>query len=199
MRVNRAGLADAHGVSENTITNWLEEGLPRVKAAERRGQSDEYDVAETIRWRLAREAAKGALDDEGNLINFDSERARLTKEQADKIAMENEMRRKTLVSAEHVAEHWANLCSNVKNRLLSIPTRAAPLVVGKKTMPEAREVIRRLVMEALNELISSDPTAAPCSALGADAAAGPDSEPMGRSEPPPKQRKQRRVGAVVNR
>lgn len=198
MRVNRAGLADAHGVSENTITNWLEEGLPRVKAAERRGQSDEYDIAETIRWRLAREAGKGALDEDGQLINFEAERARLTREQADKVAMENEVRRGRLVDAEHVAGLWANTLTNVKNRLLGIPTRAAPLVIGRKTAVEAREVIKRFIVEALNELSAADPTTDPSSTQWPDAAAGSDGEPVGGPAPPAKRRKQRGAGAVVN-
>lgn len=198
MRVNRAGLADAHGVSENTVTNWLEEGLPRAKAAARRGQSDEYDVAETIRWRLAREAAKGVLDENGALINFEGERTRLTREQADKISMENEMRRGRLVDTEHVAALWANLLTNVKNRMLAIPTRAAPLVVGRKSLPEVRDVVRRLIVEALNDLVSSDPTTDPSSTGWADTTTGSDSEPVGGPAPETVTRKQRRTRAVVN-
>lgn len=198
MRVNRAGLADAHGVSENTITNWLEEGLPRARAAERRGQSDEYDVAETIRWRLAREAGKGAIDEDGQLINVDAERARLTKEQADKVAMENEVRRGRLVDAEHVAALWANTLTNVKNRMLGIPTRAAPLVIGRKAVPEVREIIKRFIVEALNELSAADPTVDPSGEEWTEASTGTDGEPMGGPKAPTKRRKQRRAGPVVN-
>ena len=192
MRVNRAGLADAHGVSEYTITNWLSEGLPRVNASKVRGQSDEYDVAETIRWRVARESGGNATGADGEIINFDAERARLTKEQADKVAMANERERGDLVSVTETAAQWAAILVNCKTRLLSIPTKAAPLVIGCKTMPQARDVIERFVVEALNDL--SNGTAVGRSGNRTETAAETDREPVGRPVPEVKSRKQREIG-----
>lgn len=198
MRVNRAGLADAHGVSENTITNWLADGLPRVSASKVRGQSDEYDVAETIRWRVARESGGNAVGDDGNVINFDAERARLTKEQADKVAMQNDVLRGNLLDGRAVAEHWGTVIVNAKTRLLSIPTKAAPLLLGAKTMPQAREIVERFIIEVLHDLAGADCHPGASGIAGVDAATEVDGEPVGGQASSPKPRGKRRAGPVDN-
>lgn len=195
MIVNRAELADVLGRTEATLAAWLEEGMPRLSGGVR-GKSSEYDTADVIRWLVARESGANAIGDDGQVINFDAERARLTKEQADKVAMANDLARGRLVDAERVAGLWANTLTNCKTRLLSIPTKAAPLVLGCKTMPQARDVIERFVVEALNDLVSADPTVDRGGAEGADAAAEIDGEPVGGPSPKVKSRKQRRTRAV---
>lgn len=196
MRVNRAGLADIFGVTENTITNWLGQGMPRAKRAVVRGQSDEYDTAECIKWRIAREAGGNAVGDDGEVINFEAERARLTKEQADKVAMDNAVKRGDLMSATEVARHWGGLIVNAKTRLLSIPTKSAPLVLGAKSLPVAREIIERFVIEALNELVSADFHPTGSGEVGMVAASEADGQPVGGPASQVKPRGKRRARAV---
>lgn len=196
MRVNRAGLADVLGRSENTITNWLSEGMPRVSAGVVRGKSDEYDTAEVIRWLVARESGSNAIGEDGEVISFEAERARLTKEQADKVAMDNAVKRGDLMSVTEVAKHWAGLVVNAKTRLLSIPTKAAPLVIGARSLPVAREIIERFVVEALNELVSADFHPDGGGAPGVEAAAEVDGQPVGGPAPKVKPRGKRRARAV---
>lgn len=195
--VNREELAGWFGVDPGTITEWRKQGLPRQSAAAGRG-GDTYDSEAVIEWYSQWRAQSLAIDDDGKVIDFDKERARLTKEQADKAAMANALQRGKLVDAERAAMLWANVLVNCKTRLLSIPTKAAPLVIGCKTMPQARDVIERFVVEALNDLVSTDPTADQRGAQGADTTAETDGEPVGRPVPEVKPRKQRRAGPVVN-
>lgn len=195
MIVNRSTLADILGRTEATLATWLDEGMPRISGGVK-GKSSEYDTAEVIRWLVARESGGNAVGDDGQVINFEAERARLTKEQADKAAMANDLARGRLVDADRVAGLWANTLTNCKTRLLSIPTKAAPLVLGCKTMPQARDIIERFVVEALNDLVSADPTTDRSGAEGVDAAAEADGEPVGGPAPKVKPRKQRRARTV---
>jgi len=66
--------------------------------------------------------------------------------------MQNDVLRGNLLDGRAVAEHWGTVIVNAKTRLLSIPTKAAPLLLGAKTMPQAREVLERFIYEALNDL-----------------------------------------------
>lgn len=195
MRVNRAQLADVIGKTDKTIQAWLDEGLPRVYSGGT-GTESIYDTAEVIRWMIARET--GSRDDDGNIIVFEAERARLTKEQADKAAMQNAVTRGVLVDVEQVAQHWGVLLTNCKTKLLAIPTKAAPMVVGSKSLPEVRECLERFVREALHDLISASPTPDRGGTAGTDTAAEPDSQPVGGRAPKTVARKQRGAGAVDN-
>jgi phage terminase Nu1 subunit (DNA packaging protein) len=195
MRVTRDGLADVVGVTGKTITRWLDEGLPR-RVSGAPGHPDEYDTGEVIRWMIARET--GAKDEDGNVINFDAERARLTKEQADKTAMQNEVMRGNLLDGRAVAEHWGTVIVNAKTRLLSIPTKAAPMLLGAKTMPQAREIVERFIIEVLNDLASADCHPGASGIAGVDAATEVDGEPVGGQASSPKPRVKRRAGPVDN-
>lgn len=195
MRVNRAQLADVIGKTDKTIQVWLDEGLPRVYSGGT-GTESVYDTAEVIRWMIARET--GSRDDDGNVIVFEAERARLTKEQADKAAMQNDVTRGVLVDVTEVANHWGGLLTNCKTKLLAIPTKAAPMVIGSKSLPQVRETLEKFIREALHDLVSANPIPDRGGAAGSDAAAKPDGEPVGGSAPPVKRRKQRGAGPVDN-
>lgn len=195
MRVNKARLAEIIGYTERTITTWLDEGLPRVSIGSR-GQSDEYDTADVIRWMIARET--GVKDQDGKTIVYEAERARLTREQADKVAMDNEIRRGKLVDVDQVSLWWGSIISNAKTRLLAIPTKSAPLVLGAKTLPQARDVLERMITEVLSELSSANPIPDTQGDAGVEAAAEADGEPVGGPAPEAKPRKQRRARTVAD-
>jgi len=157
MIVNQSKLCEILGMSPMTINRLQDQGFPVVSRGDGR-KANQYDTAACVTWLVERERRKVATLPDGEVISLEAERTRLTKEQADKIEMENAVRRGEMVSADHVAALWANVLVNCKTRLLAIPTRAAPLVLGCKTMPQARDVIERFIFEALHDLSTSDAT-----------------------------------------
>lgn len=195
MRVNRTQLADVIGKTDKTVQVWLDEGMPRVSTTGQGGESV-FDTAEVIRWMIAREC--GAKDENGNVIVLEAERARLTKEQADKTAMQNEVMRGNLLDGRAVAEHWGTVIVNAKTRLLSIPTKAAPMLLGAKTMPQAREIVERFIIEVLNDLAGADCHPGGSGIASMDAATEVDGEPVGGQAQAPKSRGKRRAGPVDN-
>ena len=71
------------------------------------------------------------------------ERARLASEQADRAARENKLASGQVIDRQDVVTVWAAAFGVCRSRLLGIPTRAAPLVVG---LP-VNEVRAKLVEE----------------------------------------------------
>lgn len=84
------------------------------------------------------------------------EKARLDKLRADKVEMENEMTRGERIETEAATEAWSKVIQSFRARVLVIPTKAAPLLVGTKSAGEAQDILNRVINEALRELASPD-------------------------------------------
>lgn len=108
------------------------------------GSVDEYRVA-YIRQLRGRAAGTG-----GGELAF--ERARLAREQGDKIARENALARGSIVDASDVESWLVRLFSAVAQRIRALPSKAAPEAHGAATIGQAEAVIRRIADEALEEL-----------------------------------------------
>lgn len=111
-------IAELFGVSRETINNWQDAGFP---VARRGGPNlpSEYDSADCIRWLIAREVRsrrEAAGSDE-----LTAERARLAKEQADKIAMQNAERRGELAPVAAMEMVLAAVGAKVGRILDTIP------------------------------------------------------------------------------
>lgn len=110
--------------------------------------------------RHLREIAAGRASDDGDL-DLVAERARLAKEQADRISMENALRRGELVDAAEVEGWLVSLLSGVVVQLRAIPAKAAPEAHGAATIAEVEAVFRRAQDEALEEVASAKWISAP--------------------------------------
>lgn len=149
-----------------------------------RGQ---YDLVGAVRGyvRFLREQA---ARNGGGTADFGTERVRLIKAKADLAEMEAAAMRGDLVAAEAVEQAWTAVLALLKQRLLVLPDRIAPLVHEESTIAGARNLIRKAVVETLAELaaqpvVAADPEGigAPCEGgdegvLGSDAAAGDDDQ-----------------------
>lgn len=102
--------------------------------------------------KTAIEAMMGEADVESGKLDPAQERARKDRELADKTAMENEARRGQLVDRADVDAAVIGAFSRVRSRLLSIPSKAAPLVAQDLEIAEIEHLIRSQVIEALQEL-----------------------------------------------
>jgi hypothetical protein len=84
------------------------------------------------------------------------EKARLDKLRADKVEMEIAITKAELMSPEEAMEAWSKVVQACRSRILSIPTKAAPLLIGTKSAGEAQDILQRLTNEALKELANPD-------------------------------------------
>lgn len=144
--INKQQLAELQGVSLPTITAWMAEGMP-VAQKGGRGVSYGFDNAEVTEWRIAREQARGKRVAESEK----DAKGRKTSAEADLAEMKAAQLRSELVVLADIVADVQNDLTKVRARLLAIPTRAAPLVVGMNEHA-ARKLINDLVLEALDEL-----------------------------------------------
>lgn len=195
--VNQTELCEILGKTAKTLNAWIEQGMPVLHRGGH-GSPNQYDTEQVIGWMIQREIGKLSVHDDGTVYNFEAEKARLTHEQAEKVAMENSVRRGQLVDTEKVAGWWASIITNAKQRLLAIPTKAAPLVLGLKTLPEVRDQLETTINEVLLELSTTDPVAGGSGDEGVETSAQADGEPVGRPEAEAVPRKRGSTRAVGN-
>jgi phage terminase Nu1 subunit (DNA packaging protein) len=127
-------------LNERVFYRMVEEGiLPKAG-------SGEYilgDVTEAY-W-------KARLGTEG----LEAEQTRLTKAKADLAELELAEQRGEVHRASAVMRVWADNVTNAKTRLLSVPAKLAPELVGKE-LQEIQAKLKTEISEALNELADYD-------------------------------------------
>ncbi|MGL5935490.1 MAG: hypothetical protein ACRCZI_07695, partial [Cetobacterium sp.] len=108
-------------------------------------------------WLKRRHLRGLGIDQDGKRYDFDSERARLTHHQANKVALEERTLSGELIHSSTVAQVWGVMASNFRARMLALPSKAAPLAVGNGDVTAIEKIVMDLVKEALTELADYDP------------------------------------------
>jgi hypothetical protein len=113
---------------------------------------DGYECVAFGKWLKRRWVRESGLDDDGVVYNYEQERARLTKAQADKTELEARELRGEMVRAEDVIESWGRMLGALRSRLLSIPSKSAPRARAAENDEQAAKLVEVEVLEALQEL-----------------------------------------------
>jgi hypothetical protein len=140
-----AVIAKLLDLSERRIQQLGREGvIPKPE----RGQ---YDLIGAVRGYvnyLREQAGRNA----GGTADFGTERVRLIKAKADLAEMEAAALRGNLVAAEEVEQAWTAVLTLLKQRLIVLPDRIAPLIHEETSIAGARNLMRKTIVEALAEL-----------------------------------------------
>ncbi len=99
---------------------------------------------------------RARLSPKGTDTSISEEKTRLTKAQADKAEMEVEVITRGMLKAQEVKEGWIAFVSNVRAKLLNLPSKVAHQVVGLETYAQVEGLINEEIYEVLNELASSE-------------------------------------------
>lgn len=123
-------------------------------------------------------------------LSLTDERTRLTKYQADLAEIQLKKERGELITSAIAIEAWGRVVSAVRQKLLALSTRLAPVVATTQSLPEIKERIDSATHEVLNELANPDFTEYRNSSLpispGHAGASGNQKEPKAvRASPPP--------------
>lgn len=140
----------------NTISKWLDIGLPYVDKADRDlGKAWSFDTAEVVRWlekRAADTAAEklGVLGSDGKTSEDEAKRRRAV---AAAIITELEAAEavKTVVRVSHVVDRISADYSEIRSRLMSLPDAIAGRVEASVAQ-KVREVADKQVRSALKSL-----------------------------------------------
>lgn len=145
----QAALAKHLDLTIRSIQEMVQRGIfPRSAP----GQVD-IDECRVAYIRHLRGVAAGHRSEDGKL-DLTAENARLAKERADQIAMQNAVARTELLPRGEVEGAIVAVLSNMRTRLLAIPSKAAPKLVGETSKPVVHAELEKLVNEALKEISS---------------------------------------------
>lgn len=129
------------GVTARTLRDWAD--APR-------NTDGTYDGPALVGWLVQR--------DSGRDLDPVHERARRDKEQADRLALENQLRRGEVAPLADVGRAWAGVLQACRQRLLRLPTDCAAAVTPDQAAT-VQAAVKRGVHEALRELSEYDPEA----------------------------------------
>lgn len=189
------------------VAGLTAQGLQKIQKtqsdAPQRTAEGGYPCLEFGEWLRRRIASQYGVADDGRSYDYDAERARLTKAQADKTELEAAELAGEIVRVEQVIATWSKLAGAMRARLLAMPSKIAPVVRVTETDEEASATIEREVLEALEELSSDGlPESARArrarAARDSEAATETDGEPVGGSVPSTERRKRGRAGPVAH-
>lgn len=158
---NRSQVAEEFGVSLVTVDDWVRKGCPHKRV----GKTYVFAFADVVRWLRSRDKDRGG--------SLEKERARLAREQADNMALKNAVLRGELVPRGAFESELGKVFVAFRSRVMSIPDKAAPQVVGLNSIPEAKKLLGAFCDEALSELSGFDLAGCSGEGLGVDP---PDAE-----------------------
>lgn len=149
LELSKADLARAWGVSLPTVGAWVKRGCPYISKGGP-GKPWIFNTSEVAAWR-EEQAAQAAL---GETQSLDIEEARRRKLAAEAALAELDVakRRGEVIEIEEVARVIGDDYANVRAKLLSIPTKLAPQLLGVEETAEIKGLIERALTEALEEL-----------------------------------------------
>ena len=95
---------------------------------------------------------------------YDEARTRKVNAEAEIAELELAKVRGELVVVDDVIKAWESVLMAVKAKMMSVPTKAAPVVASEGEAGKCQAVIEDLVREALEELENYDPKSSPADA-----------------------------------
>jgi phage terminase Nu1 subunit (DNA packaging protein) len=199
--LTQAQAAEIVGLTARRLRQLQDEGTGPAHTA-----GGQYDPKEVGRWYRQRLLSEMGVANDGQAYDYEAERARLTKAQADKTELEAAELAGSLVRVDEVEAEWSRMLGSMRSRLLSLPSKAGPRVRVALNDEEAAALIEAEILEALQELSTDGipPTTrdrrvrAEARAEGSAPAAEADGKPVGGPVPAPVRRKRGRAGAVEN-
>lgn len=147
----QAQLAAHLGITQPTVSRLVADAI--IPRSAGRGGYD-LDACRLAYIHHLREQAAGRRGDDEDL-DLATERARLAKAQADAQEMKNRQSERELLPAAEVTAAVQAAFARVRARLLAIPTRAAPVLIGVKSPTEIQAKLTDLVHQALAELAAT--------------------------------------------
>jgi phage terminase Nu1 subunit (DNA packaging protein) len=133
-------------MDRRTLNSKLEGLKPASETKTKRGIDRKYFVRDVVDAIWARGSG------EAEYLDPDQERARKDKETADKLAMENALRRRQLVDIASVSLVWIDQMAGMRAKLLSMPTKLGPQLLHVTDARIVADKIQDEVYAALNEL-----------------------------------------------
>lgn len=157
MRVNLSAVADFYGVHRNTVRSWVVRGCP-VEQQGTKGKETVFESSAVAGW-ISDQAVKNAV---GDVDIADETELKLRKLRAETTMAEIEAmeKRDRVIPIDDAVKIVTNALIGVRQQLITIPSRVAPLIVGETDeriiRNEIGEEIKRTVEQLANRFYAVD-------------------------------------------
>jgi phage terminase Nu1 subunit (DNA packaging protein) len=156
-RVVQTGeLHQIFGYSVSAIEGFFTEGAPKVIQGGP-GRPAKIDTAQFHVWCLRREREKVRAEFEGIEAKNENLKDRMMRARARTSELDLAKREGELVEIEVAETLFAGIVGNAKTRLLSLPSRMAPICAVMTDSNAIRGELEKAVFDALEELAATDP------------------------------------------
>ncbi len=146
-------VADWLGISGRRVRELRAEGVLPGAAG------DDYDLKACVQAYCAHmrpAAGKSSRGGSDAADDLDANRARESRLRGDKLELLNAQLRADLIPADEMENAVGAAFDAVRARILAVPSRAAPLLVGVKTVLAIQETLTELVHDACGDLAAGD-------------------------------------------
>ena len=150
MIVNQKQLASILGISARRVRQLQEEGFFEFAGAGK-GYALEKCVPEYIEYKVKAEMG------EGTLVSKEKEAAEHEKIKKEISKLKLRKLKKEIHEASDVEHFLGEMLLNFRNRLLSVPAKLAPIILGEKDINVIIETLNNELLETLDELSEYDP------------------------------------------
>ncbi|GAN33718.1 MAG: hypothetical protein DYG83_10300 [Candidatus Brocadia sp. AMX2] len=148
-RLNLKQLARAFGISQVSVRNWLDKGLPH----ERTHKGYTFNLSECVQWR-----EKILKDSKATSSDYESARAEKELWRAKTVKLNYERLGGSLVSAAEVKKAAFQAARMTRDAILAVPDRVASLLAGeistsgKIDKTRVHEILGKELRQALENL-----------------------------------------------
>lgn len=151
--VNSVVLGSHWGVTDRRVRQLREEGIISEVG---RGK---YELDESTRkyCEYLRQQAGANANSKETKLNYDTEKALHEKAKREKAELQLQIMRGEVHLGKDVEEVMMDMIAKAKMKLLSLPGKAADLVIGRKDISSIENILQKLIEEALKELADYDP------------------------------------------
>ncbi|PAQ15058.1 hypothetical protein CD798_08425 [Bacillaceae bacterium SAOS 7] len=146
--VTTAEISEILGLTTRRIQQLAKEG------ALVRSSHGKFDLPASISSYIDYLVEKNQTDEE---LDKTTEEALWTRARRKKAELELQIMRGELHRSEDVQRVMNDMLGAFRARLLALPTKMAPQVVGKTEIPPIKDILKSAVYEAMNELSDYDP------------------------------------------
>lgn len=145
--MNKRQLAKALGVSLSTVDKWLlKQDFPSKKV----GNKYYFDIEEVKNWLKKREKEREKLN------TLSKEKAKLIRANAQLKELQLKKLKGELIEKQVAFEAFAFTLTRMRDKLIAIPNKSAPLLITAKSLQEIKQILEDLIREVLNEISSEE-------------------------------------------
>ncbi len=143
-------LAEAFKITTETLRVW-EKNFGEIPS-KKEGKNRVYELSDVLVWQSQKIFSEFEIGDDGQVYNYEAERARLTHHQANKTQLEELEMLGQLVRTDAVKKVVSDMTVAFKSKVLSIPTKCAGLLVTLDQIDEIENLLKQQIHESLEEL-----------------------------------------------